>query len=90
MSSEDVTGAETSDLLVLNKTHVGPPLDPQHHVCMREAVRIRGDAPYVVAQLRYGIGTIEIARQLLGSWRQTSAPAAWALAPDGHVLLAPV
>jgi urease accessory protein len=89
MSSEDVIGAETSDLLVLNKTHLGPPLDPQHQVSIRESVRMRGEAPYVFTQLRYGIGTIEIARQVLGSWRQTSAPEAWAVAPVGHVLLAP-
>ena len=89
MSSADVIGAERSDLLVLNKTHLGPPLHPQHHVSIRESVRIRGEAPCLFAQLRYGIGTIEIARQLLGRWRQTGAPAAWAVAPDGHVLLAP-
>ena len=90
ISTEDVFAAETSDLLVLNKTHLGPPLDPQRHVSIRESIRVRGNAPYVLAQLRYGIGTIEIARQLLGRWRRTSAPAAWALAPDARVVLAPV
>ncbi len=89
ISPEDVLAAERSDLLVLNKTHLGPPLDPQRHASIRESVRVRGSAPYVFAQLRYGIGTIEIARQLLGSWRKTSAPAAWALAPEGRALLAP-
>jgi urease accessory protein len=89
ISPDDAIGAAKSDLLVLNKTHLGPPLDPERNVSVREAVRVRGDAPYVFAQLRYGIGTIEIARQILGSWRQTSAPAAWAVPLDGHVLLAP-
>ena len=89
ISSEDVTGAESSDLLVLNKTHLGPPLDPERNVSVRESVCIRGDAPYVFAQLRYGIGAIEIARHILGRWRQTSAPAAWAAPLAGHALLAP-
>jgi len=89
ISREDIIAAEKSDLLVLNKTHLGPPLDPERHVSIRESVRVRGNAPYVFAQLRYGIGTIDITRHLLGSWRQTGAPAAWALVPEGQVLLAP-
>jgi urease accessory protein len=89
MSPQDEIGAARSDLLVLNKTHIGPPLDPKRDVAVRESVHIRGEAPYVIAHLRYGIGTIEIARQVLGSWRQTSAPAAWAMPLDGHVALTP-
>ena len=89
ISPQDAIGAQKSDLLVLNKTHLGPPLDLEHDVSVRDSLQARGDAPYVFAQLRYGIGTIEVARQLLGRWRQTSAPAAWAAPPDGHALLAP-
>jgi urease accessory protein len=89
LSPADAIGAARSDLLVLNKTHLGPPLDLEHDVSVRDSLQARGDAPYVFAQLRYGIGTIEVARQLLGRWRQTSAPAAWAAPPDGHALLAP-
>lgn len=88
-SPDDVTGAARSDLLVLNKTHLGAPLNPERDVAVRESVQIRGAAPYVIADLRYGIGTIEIARQLLGSWRQTNAPAAWAEPLDAHVVLTP-
>jgi len=88
ISPDDAIGAARSDLLVLNKTHLGPPLDLERDVSVRESLRARGDAPYVFAQLRYGIGTIEIARQLLGSWRHTNAPAAWAMSLDAHVLLA--
>ncbi len=89
IAPDDVIGAAQSDLLVLNKTHLGPPLDVERNGSARDSVRVRGDAPYVLAHLRYGIGTLEIARQVLGSWRQTSAPAAWAVPLDGHVLLAP-
>ena len=89
MSPDDATGAARSDLLVLNKTHLGAPLDPERDVAVRESVRIRGAAPSVIADLRYGIGTIEIARHFLGSWRQTNAPAAWAEPLDAHVVLTP-
>jgi len=89
ISPDDVIGAANSDLLVLNKTHLGPPLDLERNAPVRDSLQARGDAPYVFAHLRYGIGTIEIARQLLGSWRHTNAPAAWAMPLDAHVLLAP-
>ena len=89
ISPDDAIGAQKSDLLVLNKTHLGPPLDLERDVAVRDSLQARGDAPYVFAHLRYGIGTIEIARQLLGSWRHTNAPAAWAMPLDAHVLLAP-
>ncbi len=89
MSPDDATGAARSDLLVLNKTHLGAPLNPERDFAVRESVQIRGAAPYVIADLRYGIGTIEIARQFLGRWRQTNAPAAWAEPLDTHVVLTP-
>ena len=89
LSADDTSGAARADLLVLNKTHLGPPLDPARDVAVRESLRIRGDAAYVTTHLRYGIGTIDIAKELLGSWRQTNAPAAWAVPLDGHVVLTP-
>ena len=89
ISPDDAIGAARSDLLVVNKTHLGPPLDLERDVSVRDSLQARGDAPYVFAHLRYGIGTIEIARQLLASWRHTNAPAAWAMPLDAHVLLAP-
>jgi urease accessory protein len=89
ISADDAVGAARSDLLVLNQTHLGAPLDLEQNMSVRDSLQARGDAPYVFAHLRYGIGTIEIARQLLGSWRRTSAPAAWAMPLDAHVLLAP-
>jgi hypothetical protein len=56
---------------------------------VRESVQIRGAAPYVITDLRYGIGTIEIAKEFLGRWRRTNAPAAWAEPLDAHVVLYP-
>jgi urease accessory protein len=88
-SADDAAGTARSDLLVLNKTHLGAPLSPERDVAVRESVQIRGAAPYVIADLRYGIGTIEIAKQFLERWRRTNAPAAWAEPFDAHVVLSP-
>lgn len=90
LSPDDVIGASTADLLVLNKTHIGPPLDRERHVAVREALHARGAAPSVVADLRYGIGTIDVAKQFLGRWRQVSAPAASAVPLAGRAVLAQV
>ena len=87
LSPDDVIDVMRADLLVLNKTHLGLPLDPERHLCVRESVRVRGEAPYVFAQLRYGIGAIEIARQFLVHWRQTCAPAAWVMAVEATAAL---
>jgi urease accessory protein len=88
ISPDDAIEAARADLLVINKTHLGPPLDLERDVSVRDSLQARGDAPYVFVHLRYGIGTIEIARQLLGSWRHTNAPAAWAMSRDTHALVA--
>jgi urease accessory protein len=88
ISAADMSEVQRSDLLVINKTHVGAPLD-LHDPAVQQCLRLRGDAPTVFAQLRYGIGTIEIASHFLASWRRTSAPEVWALAVDGHVTLTP-
>ena len=88
-SSDDVIDVARADLLVINKTHVGEPLDLQRNVAVRQWVQVRGEGPVVLAQLRYGIGTIEIARHFLASWRRTSAPEVWALAVEERVALTP-
>jgi urease accessory protein len=89
MSFGDVIDVATSDLLVVNKTHLGPPLDVQHNVVVRECMRVRRDAACVFAQLRYGIGTIDIAKEFLVSWRRSSTPAAWTLAAKEAIALTP-
>jgi urease accessory protein len=87
MSRNDAIGTASSDLLVLNKTHVGPPLDVQRNISVREALRLRGDGPCVFAQVRFGIGTIEIAKHFLAGWRQTKVPVVWAQAVGGPAVL---
>ena len=88
ISADDMSNVQRSDLLVINKTHVGAPLD-LHDPAVQQCLQLRGVAPTVFAQLRYGIGTIEIASHFLASWRRTSAPEVWALAVDGQVTLTP-
>lgn len=77
ISPEESDYAAAADLLVINKTRPCPPLDASLNVVAQDAVRLRGDAPVVFAQIRYGLGVIEIARHVLVGWRQATAPATW-------------
>lgn len=77
ISPEESDRAAAADLLVIDKTRPCPPLDASLNVVAQDAVRLRGDAPVVFAQIRYGLGVIEIARHVLVGWRQATAPATW-------------
>jgi len=74
---EESDDAAHADLLVINRTHPGPPLDVSLNPVAQDAARLRGDAPVVFAQVRYSVGVIDIAKHVLVGWRQASAPAAW-------------
>jgi urease accessory protein len=77
VSPYDTAGVASADLLVLNQTRLGPSLDAQRTTLVRECLQLRGDASAVFTQARYGIGTIEVARLFLESWRRISAPELW-------------
>ena len=66
-----------ADLLVINRTQPCSPVETSLNGVAQDAARLRGDAPVVSAQIRYGLGVIEIARHALVGWRQATAPAAW-------------
>ena len=65
-------GTTQSDLLVINKTDLadadGADLDVMH----RDSRRMRGDGPFVFAQVRNGEGVAEIADHVLAAWRETT------------------
>lgn len=86
--------AAHADLLVMNRLRPGPPLEVSRNAVAQDAARLRGDAPVVFAQIRYGVGVIDIAKHVLVGWRQATAPAGWTpiidtrpatLRPDDHV-----
>jgi urease accessory protein len=90
VSPVDVIDVVNADLLALNQTRLGPSIDVHQTAAVRECLRLRGDAPSVFTQARYGIGTIDVARQFLESWRRVSAPNAWTPHVEDHPALAEV
>jgi urease accessory protein len=54
-------GITRSDLLVINKTDLAPHVGASLEVMDRDARRMRGDRPFVFANLRAGAGVAEVA-----------------------------
>ena len=63
-------GITQSDLLVINKTDLAPLVGADLDVMARDSRRMRGDGPFVFAQVTNGIGVTEIADHLQRSWRR--------------------
>jgi urease accessory protein len=62
-------GITQSDLLVINKTDLAPLVGADLDVMARDSRTMRGDGPFVFAQVTHGLGVREIADALLGAWR---------------------
>ena len=62
-------GITQSDLLVINKTDLAPLVGADLAVMERDARRMRGDGPFVFAQVTHGVGVPEIAQHLLRHWQ---------------------
>jgi urease accessory protein len=69
-------GITQSDLLVINKTDLAPLVGADLGVMARDAKQMRGDGPFVFAQVTHDVGTVEIVKHVLGSWRRATAVAA--------------
>ena len=68
-------GITQSDLLVINKTDLAPLVGADLGVMARDSRTMRGDGPFLFAQVTNAIGVREIADVLLRSWRSaTSQP----------------
>ena len=65
-------GITQSDLLVINKTDLAPLVGADLGVMERDSKRMRGDGPFVFAQVTHGVGVSRIATHLLASWRQAT------------------
>jgi urease accessory protein len=62
-------GITQSDLLVINKTDLAPLIGADLDVMARDSRQMRGDGPFLFAQVKHGIGVPDIAGALLRSWR---------------------
>ena len=65
-------GITQSDLLVINKTDLAALVGADLGVMDRDARKMRGDGPFVFAQVTHGIGVTEIADHLQRSWRRAT------------------
>ena len=66
-------GITQSDLLVINKTDLAPLVGADLDVMARDAGRMRGDGPFVFAQVINGVGVPAIADALLERWKHATA-----------------
>jgi len=62
-------GITQSDLLVINKTDLASLVRADLGVMERDARRMRGDGPFVFAQVINGVGVREVANALLRAWQ---------------------
>ncbi|BDG07371.1 urease accessory protein UreG [Anaeromyxobacter paludicola] len=62
-------GITQSDLLVVNKTDLAPAVGADLGVMDRDARRMRGEGPFVFAQVTRGPGVEEIAAAVLHAWQ---------------------
>ncbi len=65
-------GITQSDLLVINKTDLASLVRADLGVMERDSRRMRGDGPFVFAQVLNGVGVREIAERVLAAWRSAT------------------
>jgi urease accessory protein len=63
-------GITQSDLLIINKTDLAPLVGADLDVMARDSSKMRGDGPFLFAQVLHGIGLPEIVEHLLTAWRR--------------------
>ena len=68
-------GITQSDLLVINKTDLAPLVGADLGVMERDARRMRGDGPFIFAQVIHGQGVQAIAEHMLATWRAATGRA---------------
>ena len=66
-------GITQSDLLVINKTDLAPQVGASLEVMERDSRRMRGDGPFVFAEVIHGVGLDAIADHMLDAWRKATA-----------------
>jgi urease accessory protein len=64
-------GITQSDLLVINKTDLAPAVGADLTVMDRDSRRMRGDGPFIFAQVKHGKGVDAIAEHVLRAWKET-------------------
>ena len=65
-------GITQSDLLVINKTDLAEAVGADLKVMERDTKKMRGNGPFVFAQVKNGVGVEEILRHVLHQWEHAA------------------
>ena len=65
-------GITQTDLLVINKTDLAGAIGANLSVMERDSKKMRGDGPFVFAQVKHGIGMDDIVGHVLHAWQHAS------------------
>ena len=68
-------GITQSDLLVINKTDLAAVVGADLSVMERDARKMRGEGPFVFAQVKHGVGVDEIIGHILHAWQHATGVA---------------
>jgi urease accessory protein len=64
-------GITQSDLLIINKTDLAPAIGADLTVMERDSRKMRGEGPFVLAQVKHGPGVDEIVHNVLHAWQHS-------------------
>ena len=64
-------GITQSDLLVINKTDLAPAIGADLGVMERDARLMRGEGPFLLAQIKHGPGVPEIVGHVIHAWQHS-------------------
>jgi urease accessory protein len=62
-------GITQADLLVINKTDLAEAVGADLEVMRRDSLKMRGDGPFVFAQVKHGVGLEEIIDHIIHAWQ---------------------
>lgn len=65
-------GITQSDLLVINKTDLAAAVGADLEVMRRDTMKMRGQGPFVFAQVKHGVGVEEIIHQVIHAWQHAT------------------
>jgi urease accessory protein len=68
-------GITQSDLLVINKTDLAPHVGADLEVMRRDAAKMRGEGPFLLAQVNANDGIADIVDHMLKAWRKATVAA---------------
>ena len=65
-------GITQSDLLVINKTDLAAGVGADLEIMARDSKKMRGNGPFVFAQVKHGIGVDEIIDHIIHAWQHST------------------